>query len=43
MSKQTLGFTDIVVNKKDFHASKKVIPLNSVTTNNIVISYRVTQ
>ena len=41
MSKQTLGFNDIVVNKKDFHASKKAIPLNSVNTNIIVISYRV--
>ena len=41
MSKQTLGFNDIVVNKKDFHASKKAIPLNSVNTNKIVISYRV--
>ena len=27
MNKQTLGFNDIVVNKKDFHASKKAIPL----------------
>ena len=33
MSKQTLGFNVIVVNKKDFHASKKAIPLNSVNTN----------
>ena len=41
MNKQTLGFNDIVVNKKDLHASKKAIPLNSVHTNNIVISYRV--
>ena len=41
MNKQTLGFNDIVVNKKDFHASKKAIPLNSVKANNIVISYRV--
>ena len=38
MNKQKLGFNDIVVNKKDFHASKKSIPLNSVNTNNIVIS-----
>ena len=28
------------MNKKDFHAFKKAIPLNSVNTNNIVISYR---
>ena len=39
MNKQTLGFNDIVVNKKDFHASKKAIPLNSVNTNNIVRFY----
>ena len=41
MSKQTLKFNDIVVNKKDFYSSKKAMPLNSVNTNNIVISYRV--
>ena len=35
MSKQTLKFNDIAVNKKDFHASKKAIPLNSVNTSNI--------
>ena len=29
------------MNKNDFHASKKAIPLNLVNTNNIVISYRV--
>ena len=34
MSKQTLKFNDILTNKKDFYASKKVIPLNSVNTNN---------
>ena len=41
MNKQTLKFNDIAVNKKDFNASTKAIPLNSVNTNNIVISYRV--
>ena len=41
MNKQALGFIDSVVNKKDFLASKKAIPLNSVNTNSIVISYRV--
>ena len=41
MNKQTLGFNDIVVNNKDFYASKKAIPLNSVNSNNIAISYRV--
>ena len=29
------------MNKKDFYASKKAIPLNSVNTNNIVVSHRV--
>ena len=43
MSKQTLVFNDIEVNKKDFYASKKAIPLNSVNTNNIIISYRIKQ
>ena len=44
MRKQTLVFNEIEVKKKkDFHASKKAIPLNSVNTNNIVISYRVKQ
>ena len=41
MSKQTLRFIDIEFNKKDFYASKKAIPLNSVNTNKIVISYRI--
>ena len=41
MNKQTLGFNDIVVNNKGFYASKKAIPLNSVNSNNIAISYRV--
>ena len=36
-------FNDIEVNKKDFYASKKAIPLSLVNTNNIVISYRVKQ
>ena len=43
MSKQTLVFNDIEVNKKDFYASKKAISLNLVNKNNIVISYRVKQ
>ena len=41
MSEQTLKFSDIVVNKKEFFASKQAIPLNSVNTNNIVVSYRI--
>ena len=36
MSKQTLKFSDIVVNKKNFYASKQAIPLDSVNTNNIM-------
>ena len=43
MSKQTLVFNDIEVNKKDFYASKQAIPLNLVDVNNIVISNRVNQ
>ena len=41
MGKQTLKFSDIVVNKKEFYASKQAIPLRSVNTNNIVASYRI--
>ena len=41
MSKQTLKFSDIVVNKKEFYASKQAIPLNSVNTDNMVASYRI--
>ena len=41
MSKQTLKFNDIVVNKNDYYSSRKAIPFNSVNTNNIVVSYRV--
>ena len=38
MSEQTLKFGDIVVNKKEFHASKQAIALNLVNTNKIVVS-----
>ena len=41
MSKQTLKFSDIVVNKKEFYASKQAISLNSGNTDNIVVSYRI--
>ena len=41
MSKQTLKFSDFVVNKKEFYASKQAIPLNSINANNIVVSYRI--
>ena len=38
MSKQTLKFGENVVNKKDFHASKQLIALNSVESGKIIIS-----
>ena len=41
MSKQVLKLSNIVVNKKEFYASKEAIPLDSVNTNNIVVSYRI--
>ena len=41
MSKKTLKIGDIVVNKKEFYASKQAIALNSVNTNNIIISYKI--
>ena len=41
MSKQTLKFSDIVVNKKEFYASKQAIPLNSINRNNMVFSNRI--
>ena len=38
MSEQSLKFGDIVVNKKEFCASKQAIALNLVNTNKIVVS-----
>ena len=38
MSKQTLIFGENVVNKKDFHASKQAIALNSVERSKILVS-----
>ena len=38
MNEQTIKFGDIVVNKKEFHASKQAIALNLVDTNKIVVS-----
>ena len=43
MSKQTLKFSDIMINKEEFYASKQAIPLVSVNTKNIVVSYRIKQ
>ena len=38
MSEQTLKFGDIVVNKKEFHASKQAIALNLVKNRKILIN-----
>ena len=38
MSKNTLRFGDVEVNKKELHASKQPIALNSVNINQIVVS-----
>ena len=38
MSKKTMKFNNIRVNKKKFHMSKKVIDLMSVNLNKIVVS-----
>ena len=38
MSEQTLKFGENVINKKAFYTSKQAIALNSVNTNNIVVS-----
>ena len=38
MSEQTLKSGDIMVKKKEFHASKQAIALNLVDTNKIVVS-----
>ena len=43
MSKQTLKFGDIVVNKIELYASKQAAALNSVNTNKIVTSYKINQ
>ena len=37
-SEKILKFSNVAVNKKDFHASKQAIALNSVDTDRIVIS-----
>ena len=41
MSKQILKFNYVEVNKKKFYASKQAIPLSSVNTKNILVSYKV--
>ena len=38
MSKQTLKIGENVVNKKDFHASKQAIALNSVESSKLLVS-----
>ena len=38
MSEKTLKFSNIKINKKEFHKSKQAIDLDSVTTDKIVVS-----
>ena len=38
MSEMTLKFSNIKVNKEEFHKSKQAIDLDSVTTDKIVVS-----
>ena len=38
MNEKTLKFTNVRVNKKEFHKSKQPIDLNLVTVNHIVVS-----
>ena len=38
MSKKTLKFDNVEVNKKEFHISKEPITLNLVNVNQIVVS-----
>ena len=40
MSEKTLKFDNVIVNKKEFHASKQAIALNLLDTDKIVISDR---
>ena len=41
MSEKTLTFSNINVNKKEFHKSNQAIDLDSVDTDNIVVSDRI--
>ena len=38
MSEKTLKFSNIEINKKEFHISKQAIDLDSITTDKIVVS-----
>ena len=38
MSEKTLKFGDVIVNKKEFYASKQAIDLSLVDTDKIVVS-----
>ena len=38
MSKKTLKFDNVEVNKKEFHASRQPIALNLVNVNQVLIS-----
>ena len=37
MSEKTLKFSNIEINKKEFHKSKQAIDLGSITTDKIVV------
>ena len=41
MSKKTIKFGDVVINKKEFHASKQAVVLNLIDTDKIVASDKV--
>ena len=38
MNEKTLKFSNIKINKKEFHKSKQAIDLDSITTDKIVVS-----
>ena len=40
MNEKTLKFSDIILNKKEFHRSKEPIDKFSVTVDQILVSYK---
>ena len=40
MSEKTLTFTNVIINKKEFHKSKQAIDLDPIITDKIVVSDR---
>ena len=40
MSKETLKFNNVILNKKEFHKSKEPIDLFTVDLDQIVVSYK---